>query len=127
MTIIDPIIIFGANIVVGAVVGSFCLFAPKKAVTSIFNDAFSYSEIIRLAGAFWIALGVLSFFGLFYPVRFSPILFFQLVYKPLWLLVYALPHAIKRDFTHIPWIMTAFFLLWVILLPFAIPFDYLFG
>ena len=117
-------LIYMANILLAGWVGISSLFFPKMAVQQVFNHAFSYSEAIRLVGALWCAVLIISILGLAYPEEMSLILVFQLVYKGLWLVVVALLAIFQS--TSYPKGMAGFFLIWVIILPFVIPWESLF-
>ena len=114
-----------ANIVVAGWISINCLFFPKTAQEAIFTNAFEYSESFRLVGALWFAIFLLSIFGLFYPKQMSLIFVFQLIYKSMWLIVVALPAIINS--TAYPKAMAIFFLIWVIILPFVIPWKEIFS
>lgn len=117
-------LVYIANILVAGWISISSLFFPKSALASVFQNSFAYSEAIRLVGALWGAIAVLSIAGLFFPQRMSVVLLFQLIYKSAWLLVVALPAVINGN--SYPRAMAAFFVVWVILLPFVIPWKYLF-
>ncbi|WP_422104753.1 hypothetical protein [Winogradskyella sp.] len=118
-------IVYIANIIVAGWIGITSLFYPKTAASSIFENVYSNSEFIRLIGALWLSIAILSGFGLFRPQSFSPVLVLQLVYKSAWLLVVALPAIINQ--TPYPKGMAGFFVIWVVVLPFVIPWNYLFS
>jgi hypothetical protein len=80
-----------------------------------------------LVGALWTAILVLSALGLYAPLRFSPVLILQVIYKALWLLVFALPRVVKGRAGSVPWGIAGTFLLIVILWPLVIPWGYLFS
>ena len=112
-------LVYLANILVAGWISISSLFFPKTAVHTVFTGAFQYSEAIRLVGALWFGIFLLSVMGLIYPKQMSLILVFQLVYKSSWLVFAALPailnhHAYPRS-------MAFFFLIWVLVLPFVIP------
>lgn len=108
-----------ANIIVAGSVSISCLFYPKNALSSVFTGAFEYSEAIRLIGALWFAIFLLSILGLFYPKPMSLVLVFQLLYKSSWLIFAALPAMVQQQ--PYPKAMALFFLVWVVVLPFIIP------
>ncbi|MBX2876646.1 MAG: hypothetical protein KTR30_31310 [Saprospiraceae bacterium] len=116
---------YTANILVAGWISWSCLFFPERAVHTVFTNGFVYSEAIRLVGALWGGIFVLSFLGLFFPHKMSLVLLFQLIYKGSWLLFAALP-AIRTGKPY-PESMAAFFLVWVIVLPFVIPWKQIFG
>ena len=118
-------IVYFANIIVAGWISITSLFFPKTAVNSIFSGAYTNSEVIRLVGALWFSIFIISVLGLWKPITFSPILIVQLIYKSLWLLVVAVPAIIKRN--SYPEGMALFFLIWVLILPFIIPWKELFN
>lgn len=114
-------VVYVANIVVAGWIGITALFSPQTASVTIFQQAYPAAEVMRLVGCLWMAIAVLSFLGLFRPLVFSPVLLLQLVYKGSWLLLVALP-AIKNNQPY-PAAMATFFLVWVLVLPFVIPWS----
>jgi len=118
-------IVYIANILVAGWISITALFNPAKAYATVFEGAFAFSESMRLVGALWFAIFILSILGLFFPERMSLVLLFQLIYKGSWLLFAALP-AIQRGMPY-PKGMAVFFLIWVVVLPFVIPWKTLFG
>ncbi len=117
-------IVYIANILVAGWIGVTSLFYPKVAVSSVFENIYDNSEYIRIVGALWLSIAILSVFGLFKPLNFSSVLVLQLVYKGSWLLVVALPAIIKEN--PYPKGMTLFFIAWIMVLPFVIPWKHLF-
>ena len=118
-------IVYIANILVAGWISITSLFYPKTAQVTIFESAFTYSESIRLVGALWGAIFLLSCLGLFYPKQMSLVLLFQLIYKSSWLLFAALPAILAKQ--AYPKSMTMFFVVWVVVLPFVIPWKELFS
>lgn len=117
--------IYVGNIFVAGWISIASLFMPRVAQTTVFSNDFAYSEAIRLIGALWGAIFVLSVLGLFFPRQMSLVLLFQLIYKLSWLLFAALP-ALSNNQPY-PKGMAIFFIIWVLILPFAIPWSTLFG
>ncbi|MEL6650580.1 MAG: hypothetical protein AAFQ87_07245 [Bacteroidota bacterium] len=118
-------LIYIANIVVAGWISITSLFFPQIAQRTVFEQAFAYSEAIRLVGALWGAIFILSILGLFWPRQMSLVLFFQLIYKSSWLLFAALPAMMHNQ--PYPKGMAAFFLVWVIVLPWVIPWRMIFN
>lgn len=112
-------VVYIANIVVAGWISISSLFFPKTAIHTVFTDDFVYSESIRLIGALWSAIFILSILGLFLPKQMSLVLLFQLTYKSLWLLFGALPAILNKQ--PYPKAMAITFVIWVIILPFVIP------
>lgn len=111
--------VYIANIMVAGYIGITSLFAPQLSAATIFQKAYPTTDTIRLVGCLWLAIALLSVFGLWRPLTFSPILLLQLIYKGTWLLAVAVP-AIKNNQNY-PSGMAVFFLVWVLVLPFVIP------
>jgi hypothetical protein len=112
-------LIYIANIIVAGWISITSTFFPKTSTLTVFQNAYQPTEVIRLVGCLWLSIAVLSLLGLWRPISFSPILLVQLIYKGTWLLVVALP-AIKNKQPY-PAGMALFFLVWVLVLPFIIP------
>jgi len=117
-------IVYFANILVAGWISISSLFFPKTAHQTVFSGMVEYSEAIRMTGALWWGIFLLSIVGLFYPRQMSLILLFQLIYKGSWLLFAALPAMLNGK--PYPKEMAAFFVVWVIVLPFVIPWKGLF-
>lgn len=118
-------IIYIANIMVAGWVGMTNLFFPKLAESAVFQNTFTYSESYRLLGALWTAIALLSVLGLWYPRQMSLVLLLQVIYKGSWLLFAVLPSIVSKN--PYPKGMAVFFVIWVVLLPFVIPWTYLFS
>lgn len=114
-----------ANILLAGWISISCLFFPERAALTVFENNFVYSEAIRLVGALWWGIFLLSILGLFFPMQMSLILLFQLIYKGSWLIVAAVPAIIHQQ--PYPRGMAVCFLIWVVILPFVIPWRTLFG
>jgi hypothetical protein len=117
-------IVYAANILVTGWIGITSIFNPKLAAISVFSGAYPSSEVMRLVGCLWLSIAFLSVGGLYKPIEFSPVLLVQLIYKSTWLFVVALP-AIQKQQPY-PVYMAVFFLIWVLFLPFVIPWKYFF-
>jgi hypothetical protein len=117
--------IYCANIIVAGWISITSLFNPHKAQLTVFENNFVYSEAIRLVGALWFAIFILSILGLFYPEKMSLVLLFQLIYKGSWLLFAALPAL--QNHQPFPKGMAIFFVIWVVVLPFIIPWKTIFS
>lgn len=117
--------IYAGNIFVAGWISITSLFMPRRAQATVFSNGFAYSEAIRLIGALWGAIFILSVLGLFYPRQMSLVLLFQLIYKSSWLLFAALPAQLSNQ--PYPKGMAIFFIIWVLILPFVIPWGILFS
>jgi hypothetical protein len=118
-------VVYLANIIVAGWISISSLFFPRTAIATVFSNDFAYSEAIRLVGSLWGAIFLLSVLGLFFPQKMSLVLLFQLIYKSSWLLFAALPAMLKNE--PFPRGMTIFFIIWIMVLPFVIPWSQLFS
>ena len=112
-------IIYILNIIVAGQIAISALSNPKNSALTTFGNAYQPTEVIKLVGCLWLAIAILSILGLWKPITFSPVLLIQLIYKGTWLIVVALP-AFKSDIPF-PKAMALFFIAWVLILPFLIP------
>lgn len=118
-------IMYLANILVAGWISISSLFFPKKAAITVFSNAYPYSEVIRLIGALWGAIFILSILGMFYPRKMVLVLVFQFIYKGSWIAFVMLPAMVhKKPF---PGGMAVFFLIWCVVLPFVIPWKEIFS
>jgi len=62
-----------------------------------------------------------------FPLKLVPLLLFQLVYKPIWLAVVAIPFFLKGQFPLYVVVISAVFLSYIMGNLIAIPFSYLFS
>ncbi|MEM6319707.1 MAG: hypothetical protein AAF960_18695 [Bacteroidota bacterium] len=107
------------NIIVAGQIAISAISSPKTAAMTTFGNAYEPTEVMKLVGCLWLSIAVLSILGLFKPILFSPVLLIQFIYKGTWLLVIALP-AIRNNELY-PKTMAIFFLVWVLSIPFLIP------
>ena len=118
-------LMFVANVIVAGSISIACMFYPKTALSSVFTNAFQYSEAFRLVGALWFGIFALSLIGIFHPKQMALVFLFQFIYKFSYLLVGALPAMLNSN--PFPKSMSLFFLIWVLILPFVIPWKILFS
>jgi hypothetical protein len=112
-------LVYIANILVAGWVGYNAFFLSETSANTVFSGAYPANPLSKLVGCLWLSIAFLSVLGLFRPIVFSPVLLIQLFYKGLWLIAVALP-AIQNNQAY-PKPMATFFLIWVIILPFVIP------
>lgn len=118
-------IMYCANILVTGWISITSLFYPKTAQATVFQNTVAYSETIRLVGALWGAIFILSILGLFWPRQMSVIFLFQFIYKLSWLMVVVLPAILNRS--SFPTGVAITSLIWIVIVPFIIPWKELFG
>lgn len=86
------------------------------------QGCFSESEGWRvLVGALWSAILVCSLLGLVSPLRFAVILLLQVIYKTLWLTVYAVPRLLSGRRAEVPAGIAVSFVCIVVVYPLLIP------
>lgn len=117
-------LIYAANVLVAGWIALTSLISPQWAARTVFSGAYTPSEVMRLVGCLWLAIALLSIAGLFRPQEFALVFLLQLLYKGTWLLAVALPAW--RNGQPFPGGMAVFFLVWVLVLPFFIPWKALF-
>lgn len=111
-------VVYAANVLVAGQIGVTALFAPARAAATVFQGAVEPSEGLRVVGALWLAIAVLSVVGLFSPRAMQPVLLLQIIYKGSWLLVAGIPAWWAGR--PVPVGMFWFFVVWVVVLPFVI-------
>lgn len=118
-------IIYAANVFVAGAIGVSALFTPMRAVQTVFEGAVAPSEGLRVTGALWLAIAILSAVGLLAPKPMQPVLVLQIVYKGSWLLVAGLPAML--DGRPYPAGIFWFFVVWVAVLPWVVDWRGLVG
>lgn len=114
--------VYLANILVAGAVGLTSLLAPARAARSVWQGTVAGDDAaVRVVGAFWCAVALLSLVALRAPERFTVLLLVQLCYKGSWLLAVAAPALARGDASRVPGGIAAFFVAWVAVLPFVIP------
>ena len=120
-------VMFGVAVVGAGIVGLTTLFAPRLAAQYVFAGSVEVGPYLRILGALWLALGTAAAFGLADPVKFSPILFVQFVYKSAWMLAVAVPAIVGGNRDPGLLFLAGLFAVWAVVLAFAVPFRYLLG
>lgn len=83
--------------------------------------------VFGLYGSVLLAMGLVAIPALRSPLKFVPLLLIQLVYKPIWLAVVAVPHFLKGQLPLHVVAISAVFLTYIVGNLIAIPFSYLFS
>lgn len=81
--------------------------------------------VFKLYGSVLLASGLAALLALRSPLKFVPLLLFQLIYKPVWLAVAAVPLFLEGQFPLYVVVITVVFLTYIVGDLFAIPFAYL--
>ena len=91
------------------------------------QSKFPESEGFRtILGSLWTAILIGSVLGLFFPITMSALLLIQVIYKTLWLLVYAMPRMLNQRSNEVPWGIASTFLIIIVTYPWIIPWAQLF-
>lgn len=112
-------IVYFLNILVAGQIAISAIRNPSHAAATTFGGAYEASEVMRLVGCLWGAIALLSVLGVWKPMTFAPVLLLQLIYKGAWLFFVARP-AFQNNEPY-PKTMAIFFVVWVVVLPFLIP------
>lgn len=116
--------VYVANVLVAGWVGLTSLLSPAAAYTAVFTGTVGGEDsdlAVRLIGCLWATIAIVSAAGLVWPTGMAGVLLIQLVYKSLWLIAVALPLVLRGDAIQLPIAMTWFFVAWVLVLPWVIP------
>ncbi|MDA3918930.1 MAG: hypothetical protein PF690_18460 [Deltaproteobacteria bacterium] len=82
--------------------------------------------VFGVMGSAWLGFGVVSLFGLRPPLKFSPILLLQLVYKLIWLFGVILPLILSGNFPLYAILYLVIFITYIVGDLISIPFSYIF-
>ncbi len=82
---------------------------------------------LKLYGSIVLGAGLAAIPALLYPLKFAALLLLQLIYKPIWIVVGALPFFLKGQFPLYIVVITATFLVYIVGDLIAIPWSYLFS
>ncbi|MBS0659364.1 MAG: hypothetical protein JSR82_14075 [Verrucomicrobia bacterium] len=116
-------LVFAGNVVVAGAAGGLALCFPAWAGRAVFSGAVGNAALVQIIGAFWTSIAVLSVVGLWRPWTFWPLLLLQLLYKGGWLLAVFLPWLAQGRPQPFPGGVAAFFVVWVVVLPWVIPWS----
>lgn len=111
-------IVLVANVLVAGTIALVSLSSPIWASRTIFENQYVPHPVMQLVGALWFAIAMLSVLALLKPQPFAVVMVVQLIYKATWLLLVALPAILKHE--PYPKSMAIFFVVWVMVLPWAI-------
>ena len=83
--------------------------------------------VFGVYGCVLLASGLLSIPALRHPLKFIPLLLFQLVYKPVWIVAVVVPSLVKGQFPFYVAFISGVFLTYIIGDLIAVPFSRFFG
>jgi hypothetical protein len=116
---------YAANVVGAGVPGFLVTFFPESAETYLFGAVAQDSLLFGVTGSIWFAIGLISAFGLRYPLPLAAIFLVQIVYKAVWIAAVGIPLSLQGDPRALPFVI--FFALVAAGFAYAVPFRYLFG
>jgi len=116
-------VLFWANILILVPVGFGTLLRPSATDHGVFAESAGWRTLV---GSLWVAILVCSVLGLSWPAGFVWLLVFQVIYKSVWLLVYAAPRVLAGRRQEIPAGIALSFLAIVLIWPWFIPWRQLF-
>jgi hypothetical protein len=116
------------NIIILIPIGLLTLLGGDKGGQLACQGKFPESEGFRtILGSLWTAILIGSVLGLLFPITMSALLLIQVIYKTLWLLVYAMPRMLKQRNSEVPWGIASTFLIIIVSYPWVIPWGHLFA
>ena len=116
------------NIIVLIPIGLMTMLGGAKGGQLACQSKFPESEGFRtILGSLWTAILIGSVLGLFFPITMSVLLLIQVIYKTLWLLVYAMPRMLNKHSNEVPWGIASVFFVIIVTYPWIIPWGQLFG
>lgn len=102
------------------------VFVGKDSWTTIFTHHGAWDPKEAMEWSVWAAFATLAVLGFFRPVKMIPILFLEIFYKVLWLILVAYPLWIAGTLAGSPAAGMTYAFLWVILPIVAVPWGYVF-
>jgi hypothetical protein len=105
----------------------FAMLAFPSFVQSLLQFPAQDPNIFKLYGSVLLASGLAALPALRSPLKFVPLLLIQLIYKPVWLAVAAIPLFLKGQFPLYVVAIAVIFLTYIVGDLLAIPFAYLFS
>ena len=100
------------------------LFVASDSWSGIFKHHGSWDPVRAAAVCMWAAYSVLSVFGLINPLRWLPVVMFEIFYKLIWLVVVAYPLWSTHRLAGSPAEEMTYAFVWVILPIVAMPWSY---
>ena len=110
--------LFWANILILVPVGFATLLKPSVTDQGAFAESAGWRTLV---GSLWLAILACSVLGLVSPGSFLWLLVFQVIYKSVWLLAYAVPRLLSGRAAEIPAGIAVSFVAIVLVWPWFIP------
>ncbi len=119
-----PQLLFWANILILAPIGFGTLLRPSVTDHGAFAESAGWRTLV---GSLWLAILACSVLGVMRPAALLWLLGFQVIYKAIWLLAYAVPRLGAARRREIPVGIAVSFLVIVLVWPWFIPWRQLFA
>ena len=119
-----PQVLFWANIIILVPIGFGTLLRPSLTDHGVFAESASWRTLV---GSLWVGILACSVLGVVWPSNFAWLLVFQVIYKSVWLLVYAVPRVVAGRRQEIPSGIALSFVAIVLVWPWFIPWGQLFA
>lgn len=122
-------VLFFANILWAGVPGLLITFFPKFAQSQILpymvGSVPQDMMTVRILSSIWLAVGLVSLFGLFSPLPVAGVFVVQIIYKVVWISVAVLPALLRGETRALP--LAVGFVVMIVGFAFATPWSYLFS
>lgn len=119
-----PQVLFWANILILVPIGFGTLLKPSLTDHGVFTESAGWRTLV---GSLWVGILACSALGVVWPSSFVWLLLFQVIYKSVWLLVYAAPRVLSGRSQEIPAGIALSFVGIVLVWPWFIPWGQLFA
>jgi hypothetical protein len=119
-----PQVLFWANILILVPIGFGTLLKPSLTDHGVFAESAGWRTLV---GSLWVGILACSALGVVWPSSFVCLLLFQVIYKSVWLLVYAAPRVLSGRSQEIPAGIALSFVGIVLVWPWFIPWGQLFA
>jgi hypothetical protein len=116
--------LFWANILILVPVGFATLLKPSVTDQGAFVESAGWRTLV---GSLWLAILSLSLLGVIWPGAYLWLLVFQVIYKSVWLLAYAVPRLLSGRVAEIPVGIAVSFVAIVLVWPWFIPWRQMFA
>ncbi|MFM2211129.1 MAG: hypothetical protein RL639_323 [Verrucomicrobiota bacterium] len=119
-----PQVLFWANILILVPIGFGTLLKTSLTDHGVFAESAGWRTLV---GSLWVAILACSALGVVWPSSFIWLLLLQVIYKSVWLLVYAAPRVLSGRSQEIPAGIALSFVVIVLVWPWFIPWGQLFA
>jgi hypothetical protein len=117
-------LLFWANILILVPIGFGTLLKASLTDHGVFAESAGWRTLV---GSLWVGILACSALGVVWPSSFAWLLVFQVIYKSVWLLVYAAPRVLAGRRQEVPAGIALSFVVIVMVWPWFIPWRQLFA